>query len=190
MQTGEDSVTKTITGQPGGDQTFRAVVSGDTSQGVRGTTSSEQTQWIAGGSTPTNPPTTPPAGTPGIGSVQFTKIQYDAPGTDSGSNGSLNTEWAKLTNTTKSTINIKGWTVRDQQKIIYTFGSYNLGAGASLFIRSGKGVNSGNQLYWGRAGQVGYVWNNTGETAYLKNPAGTNIDTCKWTTVSPGYTNC
>jgi hypothetical protein len=184
--TAEDEASTTLTGQPGGDQTFRAIISDDKSQGVRGVTTAEASQWIAGGSTTTPPPTSGPA----VGSVQFTKIQYDAPGTDSGSNGSLNTEWARLTNTTKSTVNLKGWTVRDQQKIIYTFPSYSLTAGASVILRSGKGTNSGSQRYWGRAGKVGYVWNNAGETAYLKSPAGVNIDTCKWTTVSPGYSNC
>ncbi|MBM2621106.1 lamin tail domain-containing protein [Actinoplanes sp. LDG1-06] len=178
--------TSALSGQPGGDQTFRAVVSGDPSNAVRGATSAETSQWIAGGTTT---PTTPPAN-PAVGSVKFTGIQYDSPGVDSGSNGSLNTEWAKITNTTKSTINLKGWTVRDQAKIIYTFPSYNLAAGASVFIRSGKGTNSGNQRYWGRAGKVGYVWNNDGEQATLRNAAGTNIDACVWRTVSPGYTAC
>ncbi|MBL7254994.1 lamin tail domain-containing protein [Actinoplanes sp. LDG1-01] len=175
----------TLTGQPSGDQTFRAVISGDDSNGVLGATSAEAKQWIAGAGTPTTPPPSP-----AVGTVKFTGIQYDSPGVDTGSNGSLNTEWAKLTNTTKSAINLKGWTVRDQAKIIYTFPSYNLAAGASVFIRSGKGTNAGNQRYWGRAGKVGYVWNNNGEQATLRNAAGTNIDACVWKTVSPGYTAC
>ncbi|GAB2628570.1 hypothetical protein Aab01nite_21870 [Paractinoplanes abujensis] len=179
------NTTSTLTGQPGGDQTFRAVVSGDASNGVRGATSAEASQWIVGTSGPTTPPPSP-----AVGTVKFTGIQYDSPGTDTGSNGSLNTEWAKLTNTTKSAINLKGWTVRDQAKIIYTFPSYSLAAGASVFIRSGKGTNAGNQRYWGRAGKVGYVWNNDGEQATLRNAAGANIDACVWKTVSPGYTAC
>ncbi|MFE9691992.1 hypothetical protein [Micromonospora sp. NPDC005806] len=34
-----------------------------------------------------------------------------------------------------------------------------------------------------------YIWNNTGDTAYLRNSAGTSIDTCSWGS-SGSYTYC
>ncbi len=184
-------VSTTLTGQPGGDQTFRAVVAGEASQGVRGATSATHSTWITGGTTtPTTPPTTTPPSTPAVGAIQFTKIQYDSPGTDSGSAGSLNTEWAKLTNKTTKAINLNAWTVRDAQNIIYKFPNINLAAGASIFVLTGKGTNTATHRYWGRAGKSGYVWNNTGDTAYLRTAASKTIDSCKWTALGAGNTNC
>jgi hypothetical protein len=43
-----------------------------------------------------------------------------------------------------------------------------------------------DQQYWGRAA---YVWNNTGDTAYVRNPSGTLIDSCSWGS-SGSYTYC
>ncbi|TDO40365.1 lamin tail domain-containing protein [Paractinoplanes brasiliensis] len=211
---------RTFTGLARGEHTYRAYVGPDNTQGVRADYSNAHTTWVDGTTTPTTPPattkppttppvttppttkppttapttkppaTTKPPTTPAVGAIQFTRIQYDAPGTDTGSNGSLNTEWVKLTNKTKAAINLNGWTVRDQQNIVYKFPSVSLGAGKSIFVLSGKGTNTTTHRYWGRAGVKGYVWNNGGETAYLRNAANTTIDSCTWKTVSPGYSNC
>jgi hypothetical protein len=48
-------------------------------------------------------------------------------------------------------------------------------------------VNTATNRYWGRAG---YVWNNTGDTAYLRTPSGALMDSCKWTRTAPGYKYC
>ncbi|MCO8272254.1 lamin tail domain-containing protein [Actinoplanes sp. TRM 88003] len=209
--------TETLTGQPGGDHYWRAVFSGDDSQGVIGTTSGEVKYWTPGGSTttpptttppttrpPTTPPTTKPPTTPpttkpptttkppapATPAIQFTRIQYDPPGTDSGSNGSLLNEYFKITNMTKKAININGWTVRDGKGIVYRFPNININVGQSYLVRTGKGKDSGSFRHWGRAGKAGYVWDNLGDIAYLRNPAGGNVDICKWTKLGPGYTNC
>jgi hypothetical protein len=44
-------------------------------------------------------------------------------------------------------------------------------------VHTGKGTNTSAHRYWGRSW---YVWNNTGDTAYLRYPAGTTADTCSW----------
>jgi hypothetical protein len=205
---------KAVTGQPGGNQTYRAVFDGDPANGVRGTTSGEVTVWTPGGTTttpptttppttkpPTTPPTTKPPTTPtkpptttpppATGpAIAFTHIQYDPPGTDSGSNGSLLNEYFKITNMTKKAININGWTVRDGKGIVYRFPNINMNVGQSYLVRTGKGVDNGSFRHWGRAGKAGYVWDNLGDIAYLRNPAGGNVDICKWTKLGPGYTKC
>src|SRR4029450_3074201 len=113
--------------------------------------------------------------------IRFTRIQYDSPGVDSGSNGSLNTEWAKLTNTTKSTINLKDWRLRDGGNHVYKFvGNVYVGAGQSLFVLSGKGTNTATKRYWGRTGKAGYIWNNGSEFAFLRLPTGKQIAYCHW----------
>jgi len=203
---------ETLTGQPGGNQTYRAVFSSDDSQGVIGTTSGEVTYWTpeSGTTTPptttppatkpptttppaTKPPTTPPTTKPPTTTtppIQFTRIQADPPGVDSGSNGSLLNEYFKITNMTKKAININGWTVRDGKGIVYRFPNININVGQSYLVRTGKGKDSGSFRHWGRAGKAGYVWDNLGDVAYLRNPAGGNVDICKWTKLGPGYTNC
>ncbi len=143
--------------------------------------------------TPTPKPTvTPPKPVmPAVGSVIFEKIQYDSPGAESGSNGSLNTEWAKLTNKTKSTINLRNWTVRDGGNHVYKFvGNVYIGAGKSIFILSGKGTNTATHRYWGRSGKSGYIWNNGSEFAFLRTPTGKQIDRCYWPNLGKGYTTC
>ncbi|MGK5679088.1 lamin tail domain-containing protein [Actinoplanes sp. URMC 104] len=184
----EAAFSHTFTGLATGEHTYRAYVGPDASNGVRADYSEAHSTWVQGSTS--TPPTTPPTSGPAVGAIQFTKIQYDSPGTDSGSNGSLNTEWVKLTNKTKAAINLNGWTVRDAQNIIYKFPSLSLPASGSVFIQTGKGTNTATHRFWGRAGKTGYVWNNTGDTAYLRTAANKTIDSCKWTSQGAGNTNC
>ncbi|MGR6322623.1 lamin tail domain-containing protein [Micromonospora soli] len=119
--------------------------------------------------------------------VQITKVYYNSPGTDTRSNSSLNAEYVRLTNKRSTTINLKYWTLRDKSNHVYKFsGDFRLAAGASVFIHTGKGTNSATHRYWGSGA---YIWNNTGDAAYLRNSAGTSIDTCFWGS-SGGYTYC
>jgi Lamin Tail Domain len=120
-------------------------------------------------------------------SIQFRRIQYDSPGSDTGSNTSLNAEYVVLKNVTTRNISITGWTVRDTANHVYKFGTFTLGAGKSVTLHTGRGTNSSTHRYWGSGA---YIWNNTGDTAILKTPSGTTAYTCKWTSVGSGYKNC
>jgi hypothetical protein len=111
------------------------------------------------------------------GPVYISKVQYDSPGNDTGSNSSLNAEWVRLTNSTSSKKTVTGWTLRDASSHVYKFPSTTLAARASLRVHTGKGTNRAADKYWN---VTWYVWNNTGDTATLKNTAGAIIDTCKW----------
>ncbi|GAB1694267.1 lamin tail domain-containing protein [Krasilnikovia sp. M28-CT-15] len=181
----------------GTSKTYRAHIDEDLSTAILPNFSPAQTIKVFGTSTtpdpdptPTPTPTTPttptppapkppapkppvPAG-PKAGDVQFTLIQYHG-------KAGLNNEWFRLTNKTSKTINLKGWTVRDASGNTYTFtGSYSLGAGKNVYVRTGKGTNgkpSVRDRYWGK--RV-YVWNNGGDTATLRFGTRT-IDSCKWT---------
>lgn len=46
-----------------------------------------------------------------------------------------------------------------------------------MTVHTGKGRNTTTHRYWGRRA---YVWNNTGDTAYLRYPNGKTADTCSW----------
>jgi hypothetical protein len=124
------------------------------------------------------------------GDVQVTKIVYDSPGRDTGSTTSLNAEYVRLTNTTRRTVNLKSWTLRDASGHVYKFsGSYSLGAGKTVYVRTGKGINgkpAANHRYWGR---TGYIWTNGGDTATLRSSTGKTIDTCRYRS-GKGTTYC
>jgi hypothetical protein len=133
---------------------------------------------------PTTPkPTTPKPTTPAtaVGAVQLTKIVYDSPGKDTGTNTSLNGEYVRLTNRTKNAINLRNWTLRDAAGRVYTFTTdHSLGAGKNVYVLTGKGTNGtpAAHRYWG---SKSYVWNNSGDTAYLRDATKKTIDSCRWT---------
>jgi hypothetical protein len=129
--------------------------------------------------------------------VMITKVYVNTPGSDTpATNTKLNGEYIVIKNTTKSTISLSGWTIRDKASTasghIYKFAStVKIGAGKSITIHTGKGTNTSTNRYWGRSGTSGtaYIWNNSGDTAYLRDSAGKTIDTCTWGTVS-SYKTC
>lgn len=118
--------------------------------------------------------------------LQFGKINYNAPGSDTSSNTSVNGEYVVIKNVTSTTKCLTNWTVRDVAGHVYRFGTFCLGGYKSVALHTGKGTNSATKRYWGRAW---HVWNNTGDTAYLRNGSGTAMDTCKWGS-GPGYVSC
>jgi hypothetical protein len=123
--------------------------------------------------------------------VQFTYIQYDSPGSDTGTNASINAEYVRVTNKSSFRVLMTGWTVRDAQSHVYTFQTgFSLPAGKTVIVHTGKGTN-GYPSYWDRYQQRGYyVWNNTGDTATLKSASGRIYDVCRWYSVGTGRTYC
>jgi hypothetical protein len=112
--------------------------------------------------------------------ARITRIYFDSPGPDYGSTKSLNGEWVAIRNTTRTGRNLTGWTLRDRSRHLYTFGRFVLAARKTVKIHSGRGRNTKANLHWRRAGRGGYIWNNTGDTAVLRNAAGKVIDRCSY----------
>ena len=111
-------------------------------------------------------------------SLRFHGAQYDSPGRDTRTNASLNNEWISLVNTGATAVNLRGYTVRDKANHVYTFGNITIAAnGGRVWLRTGKATQTARTAYWGSGN---YIWNNTGDTAYLRKPAGTTVDTCTW----------
>jgi hypothetical protein len=120
--------------------------------------------------------------------VKISKIYYNSPGADTGSNSSMNAEYVTLQNTTTTARTITGWTVRDASGHVYKFPATTIGAKSTITLRSGSGTNSTTTRYWQ---QRWYVWNNTGgERAELRSPTGTLVHSCSYTGTSTSYTNC
>ena len=66
------------------------------------------------------------------------------------------------------------WSLCDAQGNCFVFPSFTLSAGALVYVRTGTGVNDGDDLYWGRSQPV---WDNSGDTATLRNGGGAVMDT-------------
>ena len=119
--------------------------------------------------------------------VQLGKIQYNAPGTDTNANSSVNGEYVVVKNLSSHAMTLTGWTLRDAQSHVYRFGTYSLPAYRSVTVHTGKGTNGALVRYWGLGW---HVWNNGGDTATLRNAAGVGMDSCRWATAGSGYVNC
>ncbi|MCW2916029.1 MAG: hypothetical protein JWN52_4097 [Actinomycetia bacterium] len=109
--------------------------------------------------------------------VQIYRVYYDSPGSDTGSNSSLNAEYVMLKNTGSSSRSLKGWTLRDKSHHVFTFPAVTLKGKKYVTIHTGRGTRTGTQLYWGSRA---YIWNNTGDTAYLRTASGSPADSCSW----------
>jgi hypothetical protein len=111
-----------------------------------------------------------------LAAVRITKVQYDSPGSDTGSKSSLNAEWVKIKNKGSKAVSLSGWTLRDTAGHVYSFGGFKLKAGSTITVHTGKGSNGAKHRYWGSGA---YIWNNDGDTAILKK--GSKVkDKCKW----------
>jgi hypothetical protein len=111
-------------------------------------------------------------------SLRFHGAQYDSPGSDTRSRTSLDNEWISLINSGGKPVNLSRYTIRDASNHVYTFGNVTIAAkGGRIWLRTGKGTNSGRNVYWGSGN---YIWNNTGDKATLRNASGKNLDTCSW----------
>jgi hypothetical protein len=51
---------------------------------------------------------------PASAAIRITKVQYDPPGSDTGSNSSLNAEWVKIKNTGDKAKSLRRWKLRTQ----------------------------------------------------------------------------
>ncbi|MEU6356562.1 lamin tail domain-containing protein [Streptomyces sp. NPDC047072] len=111
-------------------------------------------------------------------------VQYDAPGRDSNSCTSGNTDEEYLTiknYSSSATVNLKGYVVKDATGNKFTFTkSHSLQPGDYVKLRGGRGTDSdaGNVVY---RNNCNFIWNNTGDTIYLYKPSGAHADTHKYT---------
>jgi Lamin Tail Domain len=121
------------------------------------------------------------------GSVHLYKIYYDSQGTDTRSNSSLTAEYVQIRNTTSKAVSLKGWTLTDASNHKYTFGTYSLGKGKTVTVRTGKGKDTTANRYQNRGA---YVWNNDKDTASLKKASGSKVDTCSYNSTKADYKMC
>jgi micrococcal nuclease len=104
-------------------------------------------------------------------SLKIVHIEANAPGDD---RENPNGEWIEITNRGLAPVQMHGYTLKDEANNIYTFGDFNVTAGAGFRIYSGQGRDTVGELYWGLAGES--VWNNGGDTAFLRDAQGALVD--------------
>jgi hypothetical protein len=64
---------------------------------------------------------------------------------------------------------LTGWTLRDLAGKTFTFPTFTLPIDGVVRVWTGKGANTATDLYWGSGTAI---WNNSGDTAYLRDAAG------------------
>jgi hypothetical protein len=111
------------------------------------------------------------------GAIRITKIYYDSPGADTGSNASRNAEWIRLKNTGRTTRRLSGWSIGDALGNAYFFRQVKLRPGRTVTIHTGSGSDTARHRYWYSAG---YIWGNNRDTARLRRPNGRLADRCSY----------
>ncbi len=119
--------------------------------------------------------------------IRIYRIYYNSPGSDTGSNKSLNAEWIQLKNRCGTARWLSDWKINDAAGNQYVFGRFKLAGGKSVKLHTGKGTNTSTDRYWGRSR---YVWNNDKDTAYLYDRYGFRVDTCSYNNRSSSSVYC
>ena len=85
----------------------------------------------------------------------------------------LNDEYVTFRNSCSYSCDLKGWTIKDEANHIFIFPSFTLHENSLVTIYTGSGSNSNSKLYWANnAGDCKAIWNNNGDTLFLRNSAG------------------
>jgi hypothetical protein len=114
-------------------------------------------------------------------------VRFDSAGKDTPvTNAKLNDEYVDIKNTDTVAHVIGGWRLRDKANHVYIFPKgLKLGPKQTVRIHTGSGKATAAHRYQNRKY---YVWNNTSDTAYLRDAGNKGGDTCSWKTSDPGST--
>ncbi len=78
-------------------------------------------------------------------------------------------EYVQLENLGGAPQALTGWTLRDLVGKTFTFPDFTLPAGGTVRVWTKSGTNTATDLYWGSGTAI---WNNGGDTAYLRDAEG------------------
>jgi micrococcal nuclease len=118
-------------------------------------------------STPT--PTPEPSSGEG-GDLSISRVHADAEGND---HENENDEYIVFKNSGDSTLDISGWTVKDEADHTYVVpDGVTVEAGATITLYTGSGTDTKTELYWGSDAAI---WNNGGDTISVRDDSGTLV---------------
>jgi competence protein ComEC len=83
-------------------------------------------------------------------------------------------ETVSILNSGATPVDMTGWTLTDIAEHTFVFPAFVLEPGASVVIHICDGENGVEILYWGRCSAI---WNNDGDTAFLRDATGREIAT-------------
>ncbi|MER6130213.1 lamin tail domain-containing protein [Streptomyces sp. NPDC001795] len=109
--------------------------------------------------------------------MQISQVQYDSPDRDKRSNHSLNGEWVDITNTTRRAVTSTDGRCRTATSTPTRSSHYRLDGRSTVRVHTGIGRDTRTDLYQDRRS---YVWNNTSDTATLRDERGRIIDSFSW----------
>jgi len=106
--------------------------------------------------------------------IEIYYFHYNAIGNDC---NNLNDEYVTFKNNCLYPCDLTGWTVKDEaSRVPYTFPSFILDSNATVTLYTGCGNNTNTELYWCSRGYTcNAIWNNDGDTLYLRNSEGSLI---------------
>ncbi|MFF9167885.1 MULTISPECIES: lamin tail domain-containing protein [unclassified Streptomyces] len=110
-------------------------------------------------------------------------VQYDAPGRDSNrcNGGNTKDEYLTIKNYSRTTVNLKGYVVKDAAGNKFTFtASHVLEPGDYVRLRGGRGTDSDRDNVVYRQ-NCNFIWNNDKDTIYLYKPGGAWADVHAYT---------
>jgi excisionase family DNA binding protein len=92
------------------------------------------------------------------------KVNLEASQFDSTGNESLREQYVCIKNRGSTAVDMTGWHLQDRTGATYDFPPFTLPPGARLLLHTGKGTDTGTDLYWGRGSSV---WRNEGDVVTL-----------------------
>ncbi|MET9610149.1 lamin tail domain-containing protein [Streptomyces sp. NPDC006512] len=106
-------------------------------------------------------------------SLAIGEVQNDSRGRG---NRALNDEWVEVRNSGRHSVELRGFTLTDQQGNRYRFDGLRLAGRSSVKVHTGQGRDTGRNVYQGRRHQI---WDER-DTATLRDNRGNVIDTESW----------
>lgn len=109
--------------------------------------------------------------------VEISAVQADSPRRETRSNRSLNAEWVEITNTSRRSVDLDGWTLRDLDGNRYCFDDYILAGRSTVRVHTGMGRDTRTDLYQDRRSSV---WDSRYDKAILRDHRGNTVDIESW----------
>ncbi|MCZ7569006.1 MAG: lamin tail domain-containing protein [Ardenticatenaceae bacterium] len=111
--------------------------------------------------------------------LRIVGIEADPPGPD---DENLNGETVTLKNAGSTPVRLADFRLSDRSNTTYIFPDVTLSAGKMIVVHSGRGRDDAGNLYWNSARSI---WNNDGDTAFLRDPNGNSVDVYSYGKESP-----